>query len=500
MWVCPTCLETLEDSFMKKVVLSLLLALLVLALPLSAEPTDVPGLSRYKLDNGLELFVLEDPSTPLAYIEIAIRGGGIAQTEETAGLFHFYEHMMFKGNSKFRTAAEVTSAYLDLGVPSWNGSTGAEYVNYYFTVPSYNLRKGLEFWSYAIREPILDPAEIETERGVVISEITGDFSDPQGIYESAIERRLFPKYPWRRDPRGTVATIQAVTAQKLREIQKTYYIPNNSALFVGGDVNADEVFAMVQEVYGSWDRGLDPWAKPLPPQAQIPFRRPTFVVYPDPTVNPRFGMLQIYYRGPDVGRDPESTYAADVWGFLIDNPSGRFKKNLVATNLGIPAPNYTGGYYWTQKDGGQVIFWAYLLAKPGQSLAQKAQQLKEKMRGTELTNMTRDGSYFSAEEYELVKRLIEDQRTLELETVEGFLGTLRFWWASASTDYFFGYVDNMRKVGFREISAFLDRYIHRNLEIVALRVNPSVYEAEKKDFMSAGFETIDAENAFWWKK
>ena len=166
---------------MKKVALLAALGILALALPVFSDPTEVPGLHRFKLDNGLELFVLENHAAPLAYIEIAVRGGGIAQTEDTAGLFHFYEHMMFKGNSKFRTASEVSSAYLDLGVPSWNGSTGAEYVNYYFTVPSDKVREGLEFWSYAIREPNLDPKEIETEKGVVISEITGDFSDPRGI-------------------------------------------------------------------------------------------------------------------------------------------------------------------------------------------------------------------------------------------------------------------------------------------------------------------------------
>lgn len=484
---------------MKKGILVIALAFAAAMLAVS-EPSGIPGLHNYVLDNGLELFVLENPATPLAYIEIAIRGGGIAQTAETAGVFHFYEHMMFKGNSKFRTAAEVSSAYLDLGVPSWNGSTGSEYVNYYFTVPSDKLREGLEFWSYAIREPLLDPKEIESEKGVVISEILGDFSEPRGIYAAAIDKRLFPKYPWRRDPRGTVETIQGVTAEKLRAMQKAYYIPNNAALFVGGDVKADEVYDLVKAVYGSWERGPNPWAKPQEPQAALPVRRPTFVVYPDPTVNPRFGMVQLYYRGPDVGRDPASTYAADVWGFLVDNPSGKYKQNLVAANLGIPDPNYTGAYYWTQRDGGQIVFWAYLLAKPGQTFARRAQQLKERIRAMELTSMARDKTYIPAEEYELVKQLIENQRILELETVEGFLGTLRFWWASASTDYFFSYIDSMKKVGFREVSVFLDKYIHKNLEIVAVRVHPSVFEAEKKAFSDAGFETLSADNAFWWKK
>ena len=348
---------------------------------------------------------------------------------------------MFKGNSRFRTAAEVSSAYLDLGVPSWNGSTGSEYVNYYFTVPSGRLREGLEFWSYAIREPLLDPKEIESEKGVVASEITGNYSDPRSIYAAAIDRRLFPKYPWRRDPGGAAQVIQGVTAEKLRDMQRAYYIPNNAALFVGGDVAADEVYAMVRDVYGSWEQGQDPWAKPQDPQAAIPVRKPTFLVYPDPTVNPRIGVVQIYYRGPDVGRDPASTYAADVWGFLVENPSGRYKRKLVEANLGIPDPNYTGAYYWTQRDGGQIIFWSYLLAKPGQSIAFRAQQLKEAIRASELTTMAKDRTYFQEGDYELVKKLIENQRILELETVEGFLGTLRFWWASASTDYFFGYID-----------------------------------------------------------
>ncbi|HRY81860.1 MAG TPA: pitrilysin family protein, partial [Spirochaetia bacterium] len=308
---------------MKKVRFALLVALVLSSTFLYAEATGVPGLHRFVLDNGLELFVLENPSAPLAYIEIAIRGGGVAQTPETAGVFHFYEHMMFKGNSKYRTAAEVSSAYLDLGVPSWNGSTGSEYVDYYFTVPSDRLREGLEFWSYAIREPLLDPGEIESEKGVVVSEITGNYSEPRSIYAAGIDRRLFPKYPWRRDPGGTVEAIRGVTAEKLRTMQRTYYIPNNAALFVGGDVRADAVHQLVKEVYGSWERGPDPWAKPQDPQAFPAVRKTAFVVYPDPTVNPRFGIAQIYYRGPDVGRDPVATYAADVWGYLVENPSGR---------------------------------------------------------------------------------------------------------------------------------------------------------------------------------
>ena len=61
--------------------------------------TLISNLFYSKLENGLDVFVYEDDSAPLAYIEIAVRAGARSQTKETAGLFHLYEHMMFKGNS-----------------------------------------------------------------------------------------------------------------------------------------------------------------------------------------------------------------------------------------------------------------------------------------------------------------------------------------------------------------------------------------------------------------
>ena len=87
----------------------------------------------YKLDNGLKLFVEENHSVPLTYIEIAVKCGSYTQTEETAGLFHLYEHMMFKGNSLYKDASSVNRALSDMGVSEWNGTTGLECVNYFFT-------------------------------------------------------------------------------------------------------------------------------------------------------------------------------------------------------------------------------------------------------------------------------------------------------------------------------------------------------------------------------
>jgi zinc protease len=127
--------------------------------------------------------------------------------------------MMFKGNKKFRSAAEVQKAYLDLGVTNWNGSTGAEKVNYYFTVPADKARQGLEFWSWAVREPNLDPQELAREIQVVSAEMAGDLADPARVVQAAVDKALFPAFPWRRDPLGDPEVIRSCTVDQLRAIR-----------------------------------------------------------------------------------------------------------------------------------------------------------------------------------------------------------------------------------------------------------------------------------------
>lgn len=97
------------------------------------------------MENGLTVFAAENHTVPLVYIEIAIRAGAITQTPQTAGLFHLYEHMMFKGNKLYKDAASVNRALSNLGVASWNGTTGINHVNYFSQYLQTNLKKDLHF-------------------------------------------------------------------------------------------------------------------------------------------------------------------------------------------------------------------------------------------------------------------------------------------------------------------------------------------------------------------
>ena len=311
---------------------------------LFAEKTSVEHLYSYQLDNGLSVFVAENHSAPLVYIEVAVRAGAVAQTPENAGLFHLYEHMMFKGNKKYPTSQQMQRALNDMGCAKWNGTTGIDHVNYFVTVPVDQFEKGLEFWSYAIREPLMNPKEFEDEKKVVISEIQGYFAQPSEKSFQYTSKLLFSEAPWTRDPCGSVEVIQGATVEQLKSIQKKYYIPNNAAVFVGGDVNPDEACRLVEKIYGSWKSGEDPWTEEAKPYAANPLSAPSYCVLPNDEVSSEIAQVSISYHGPDSDFNLKDTYTGDVISKVLDDPSGAYKKTLIK-NKRLKIPDST--YIWS---------------------------------------------------------------------------------------------------------------------------------------------------------
>ena len=483
---------------MKRIkVFSAMLIILMLISPVFAESTPVPGLSFFKLDNGLELFVLENHAVPLTRIQVTFRCGALTQTPETCGIFHLYEHMLFKGNKKYQTETQFSAAMTELGVAGWNGGTSTEYVTYYITLPSDKTDKGLEFWSHAMRYPLFDKEELEIEKDVVCNEINGNRANPGAPISATVTKKMFSKYPWRRDVGGYDAVIRAATPEMLKEMQKTYYIPNNAAIFVAGDVNPKEVYNEVKKYYGDWEKGKDPW-NPMPdPQAFPAVKEPLYLVYPDPSFYKGMAVFYMYMRGPDVVREPKPTYSADIWGSLYDLPAGQFKKNIFEAVPNLYEKDQTWANYYTQRDGGQISFGTVAFVDPSSPTGKRAKDFQKAIYN-EIEKTKKDSAYFEKKEFEVVKRQLEDAEILGLEKPDDFVETLSFWWSSASADYFFNYLKNMNKVTKADIDSFLQKYILENYPIIIVRMNAEDYKNEMEEFKKENFNLITRENCFWW--
>jgi zinc protease len=473
--------------------LALLLTALVPTVALPAEGRE--GLSSSTLANGMEVFLVENHSVPLARVQITFRTGSISQTPGTAGLFHLYEHMLFKGNAAHPTQSDLQAAMKELGVSDWNGGTSGENVTYYFTVPADRVDKGIQFWADAVRSPLLDPGELSTEKDVVVNEILGYLSDPGNIFGAAVQKALFWKYPWRKDVSGSEPLVRSATVQTLRAIHDTWYVPNNAALFVGGDVDPARVLAAVQKSFGDWPRARDPWVPTPPPQEAPP--KDLFLVYPDEQMYAGVAAASLSFRGPDVTRDPVSTYAADVWGSLLDDPNGRFKSRIFAAVPGLYRKDYMNASYRTLRDGGYVSFSTLMVTDPNKDTFQRLLSLKKAFLG-EMASIASSPDYFVQKDFDVLVRQIGDQRVLERETVDGFISGLSDLWSTASTAYYMGYDDALRRVGAKNIASFLSTYVLGPTSVLSVRMNPGDFAREKASAEKQGWALVTKDNAYWW--
>lgn len=112
--------------------------------------------------------------------------------------------------------------------------------------------------------------------------------------------------------------------------------------------------------------------------------------------------------------------------------------------------------------------------------------------------MASDQSYFSPKDYAILKSKLADERIYQRETVDGFVSDLSFWWASASTAYYDGYVENLKRAGFPQLRRFLSDYVVSRTSVLAARMNPKDFAREQADAVKAGFSVITRDNAFWW--
>ena len=394
------------------------------------------------LPNGLDVIIMEDHSIPLVTIELAVKNGSYTEPPELNGLPHLYEHMFFKQNRAIANAEEYLRAIGSMGI-AYNGTTREEVVEYYFTTTSPNIRTAMQFMKDAARYPLFDDREFAREQQVVIGEIDRNESNPFFPLQQEMNNRLFYRYTSRKNPLGNRQTVSGATTAMMRLIQQRYYVPNNSALVVTGDVDPQDVVKMAQEFYGDWARReKDPFVEfPLVEQPPLPKSEGAVVTSPVQNV-----VINIGWHGPSIGKDNPATYAADVFSFILRQPNSRFQRNLVDSGL-VTGVDLS---YYTQRNVGPI----QLLAQTTPDKAHAA----IKAIYDEIAHFN-DKDYYTDEQLESAKALLEADDLYSREKTSDYTHTLSFWWASTGLEYFRGYLPRLRATSRADISRYVTTYI-----------------------------------------
>ena len=429
----------------------------LLALPAFGQRAELERrIQRQVLPNGLEVIVVENRGVPLVTIEVDVRNGSFTQGPQFEGLSHLYEHMFFKANTEYPQPDQFVGRASELGAV-FNGQTREEVVNYYVTLPADSLEAGMRFLAAPLKGPLFRQDELERERAVVIGEYDRNESSPFYHFSTVIDKALWTTAWSRKNPLGERDVILRTTPEQMRFIQQRYYIPNNSAIVVTGDVAPARVFAIARTVFGDWKRGADPFvSNPIPPVPPLERNKGVITEQPVGSI-----VVMLKWEGPSAVKDAAATYAADVFSDVLNQAGSRFQKRLVDSGLF----QSIGVNYYTLNHVGPITI-------AGETTPEKLREtlaaLDEEIAKVAAPN------YFSAEELEFTKQHRIVDAMFQLERASGFAHQLGFWWAVTGLDYFYGYTDMMAKQTPDDLRRYATAYIIGKPHVVGVLLSPEM--------------------------
>lgn len=233
-----------------KFFLNVLVIFLVLT-PVTAYSINVV---EYRLDNGLKVLIAEDHKAPTATFQVWYHVGSRDEHIGKTGLSHLLEHMMFKGTSAHgpKTFSQTVQR-----AGGWdNAFTTREYTAYFEMMASDRLGLAITLEADRMRNLVLTPSAVLSERDVVMEERRLRYEDdPQNLLYMEVLAAAFKSHPYRWPVIGWKSDLKTLNPADLVSYYKTHYAPDNAVIIVAGDVNPQDILPKIRESFGEIPRG-----------------------------------------------------------------------------------------------------------------------------------------------------------------------------------------------------------------------------------------------------
>lgn len=203
------------------------------------------------LKNGLRIITADLADARSVTANIVVGTGSRYEVFMTnGGVSHFLEHLLFKGTKKYPTAEVIAEAVDAVGGFN-NAYTSEDMTLYYIKVPAAHGELALDILADMVANPLIEPAEVDRERGVIIEEMNVWRDDPARFVNTLVPELIFPDNPLGRDIIGSEEVIEKIAPVAIREYQRRHYSPNNMVVSVAGRVDHDAVVRQVEAALGS---------------------------------------------------------------------------------------------------------------------------------------------------------------------------------------------------------------------------------------------------------
>ena len=463
----------------------------VLLFTLHAIPYD--NIQEYTLENGLTVFILEDTSTPLIRIEYTARAGFSNQTKETSGFFKLYTRIFQIASPLKLEAADCyadSSRYVITIVPSELQNTMTTLAQNAFAL------------SYT--DDIL-----KTQLSALKNEVSEEAASAGGFINAAIDSRVFSAAPWKHDSGVYPSLFKKTTVEQARNILRTiserYYTPQNSALFISGNIDAGTILSLVNDSFGYYYSSYSvPYKANTVAAKNAPSYKTKKFVLHNSDISQDMTQVVIQYTGLNI---EETELAAQ----MLNNDGSFFKYNLVnQPSLNIPGNEYINAAGAHKKESSRLIIQS-LLQKPQGKNASSITSLDQALLFTDtVLSGIKETNYL---EFYAAQMMAVSNLGASNSSSTDFMTNLASYWALEPFDSFTEEVleetqksstaanlySQEQKIADIKFETIISK-LESEEPYVFVIINSADYKKNKAKYTAAGFEEINTSNAAWYNQ
>ncbi|MBK9736627.1 MAG: insulinase family protein [Saprospiraceae bacterium] len=277
---------------------------------------------EFKLENGLQVILHQDKSTPIVAVSVMYHVGSKNENPDRTGFAHFFEHLLFEGSENIGRGEY--DKYIEKAGGTLNANTSMDRTYYFEILPSNQLELGLWLESERMLHAKVETVGIETQRQVVKEERRQRIDNqPYGSFLEQIMQRAYKVHPYKWPVIGSMAHLDAAVEADYKNFYKDFYVPNNAIVSIAGDIDYENAKVLVTKYFGSIPKSAKPVYRPSAIEPALGGEvRDTFYD------NIQLPGVIMAYRIPAAGTP--DYYAVSMLGTLLSQgESSRLQKALV---------------------------------------------------------------------------------------------------------------------------------------------------------------------------
>jgi predicted Zn-dependent peptidase len=215
--------------------------------------------TRHVLPNGLRVLVAPMPHTRSVTVALYFGSGSRYEAPHEQGIAHLVEHMLFKGSRRYPSAQSISETIEGVG-GILNAVTDKELTAYYAKVASRHAELAFDLLTDMVRAPLLEAAELEKEKRVVLEELGLAQDAPGEWVHQLLSELLWPEQPLGWEIAGTPETVNTQTRESLAAYIRRSYGPANTVLMVAGDADPGRVATIAGASFDGGGADPPPWS------------------------------------------------------------------------------------------------------------------------------------------------------------------------------------------------------------------------------------------------